>query len=114
MKMAEQSVAVDRPSEKPELADAAAMVARAAENCRQEFVADFGLAIGEFPPYNPEDITQNAPHAHVALAGFNADRILEYTFLGDRTLNKSRAVKIALNLLRLHLLRSGSTRGVPE
>ncbi len=33
-------------------------------------------------------------------------RIVDYTFLGDTTLNKSRAAKFAQNLLRLHLLRS--------
>lgn len=35
-------------------------------------------------------------------------RIVDYTFLGDMTLNKSRAAKIALNLLRLHLLRGNN------
>jgi nicotinamide-nucleotide amidase len=77
-----------------------------AKSCRDRFGADFALFVGEFPAYNPEDTTGDAPTSHVALVGEGVSRVVDYTFLGDLTLNKSRAAKIALNLLRLHLLRS--------
>jgi len=64
------------------------------------------LFVGEFPAYDPEDASGMAPSSQVALAGEGVLRIVDYTFLGDMTLNKSRAANIALNLLRLHLLRS--------
>jgi nicotinamide-nucleotide amidase len=86
--------------------NAAVIIAAAAESCRRKFDADFALTIGEFPPYNPEDSTQEAPSSHVALSGSGVDRCVEYTFLGDSQLNKSRATKVALNLLRLHLIRT--------
>jgi hypothetical protein len=40
------------------------------------------------------------------MVGDGVARVVDYTFLGDLMLNKSRATKIALNLLRLHLMRS--------
>lgn len=82
-----------------------ARIAVATESCRHRFGADFALLVGEFPPYDPEDATKEAPKSHVAIAGGDASRIVDYTFLGDLALNKSRAAKIALNLLRLHFLR---------
>jgi nicotinamide-nucleotide amidase len=80
-----------------------------AQHCRERFAADFALAIGEFPPYEPEDHTREAPKAELALLGPGASRIVDYTFLGDRNLNASRATKVALNLLRLHFVRSRAT-----
>ncbi len=79
----------------------------AAQLCRQRLDTDFGLSIGAFPPYFPEDKTKDLPKSQIALVGPDITRIVDYTFLGDERLNKSRAVKVALNLLRLHLLRSG-------
>ncbi len=58
-----------------------------------------------FPSTTPR--TRRAPH-RVRKSRWRAttvSRVVDYTFLGDLTLNKSRAAKIALNLLRLHLLR---------
>jgi nicotinamide-nucleotide amidase len=76
------------------------------KSCRERFGADFALFVGEFPAYDPEDTSREAPKSHVAMVGDGVSRVVDYTFLGDLTLNKSRAAKIALNLLRLHLLRS--------
>jgi hypothetical protein len=73
--------------------------------CRENFAADFALFVGQFLKYERGDATKPAPISHAALVGQDASRIVDYTFLGDMTLNKSRAAKIALNLLRLHLLR---------
>jgi nicotinamide-nucleotide amidase len=80
-------------------------IAALADGCRERFGADFAIFVGPFPKYDPEDATSVAPGSQVALAGENISRVVDYTFLGDLTLNKSRAAKIALNLLRLHLLR---------
>jgi nicotinamide-nucleotide amidase len=76
------------------------------EACRRRFHADFVLFVGEFPAYDPGDITQPAPISEVALAGENHSRIVDYTFLADVALNRVRATKVALNLLRLHIQRS--------
>jgi nicotinamide-nucleotide amidase len=81
--------------------------------CRENFAADFALFVGQFPKYDREDATQSAPISHAALIGKDVARIVDYTFLGDMTLNKSRAAKIALNLLRLHLLRGDKSDEAP-
>lgn len=82
-----------------------ARIAGLANHCRERFEADFVLFVGKFPKYDPEDATGAAPGSNVALVGKNVSRVVDYTFLGDLALNKSRAAKIALNLLRLHLQR---------
>ena len=76
------------------------------ESARQQLDADFVIFVGEFPPYNPDDVARAAPTSEIALVGPDVSRIVDYTFLGDATLNRSRAAKVALNLLRLHFLRS--------
>jgi nicotinamide-nucleotide amidase len=87
-------------------ADKQATITAALESCRQRLGADFVIFVGAFPHYNPDDVAQAAPTSEVALVGPNISRIVDYTFLGDASLNRSRAAKIALNLLRLHFLRS--------
>jgi nicotinamide-nucleotide amidase len=87
-------------------ADKHAAITAALESCRQRLGADFVIFVGAFPHYNPDDVAQAAPTSEVALVGPNVSRIVDYTFLGDASLNRSRAAKIALNLLRLHFLRS--------
>jgi nicotinamide-nucleotide amidase len=82
-----------------------ARIATLANGCRERFRTNFVLFVGPFPKYDPEDATSAAPSSQVALAGDTVSRVVDYTFLGDMTLNKSRAAKIALNLLRLHLMR---------
>jgi nicotinamide-nucleotide amidase len=80
-------------------------IAAICNECRENFTADFALFVGQFPKYDREDTTKSAPVSHAALVGKDVSRVVDYTFLGDMTLDKSRAAKIALNLLRLHLLR---------
>ena len=94
------------PPEAGTKSDGQAAIITMANRCRERFAADFLLVVGPFPKYDPDDATKTAPGSHVAMTGANVSRIVDYTFLGDMTLNKSRAAKIALNLLRLHLLRS--------
>jgi nicotinamide-nucleotide amidase len=86
--------------------DKQAAIIAALESSRQRLSADFVIFVGAFPHYNPDDVASAAPTSEVALAGPTVSRIVDYTFLGDATLNRSRAAKIALNLLRLHFLRS--------
>jgi nicotinamide-nucleotide amidase len=90
----------------PAGADKRATIAAALEASREHWGADFVIFVGAFPLYDPDNPTQAAPLSEVGLAGPNVSRIVDYTFLGDATLNRSRAAKIALNLLRLHFLRS--------
>ncbi len=85
--------------------DEHAQITAMCNECRENFAADFVLFVGQFPKYDREDATKSAPVSHAALVGKDVSRIVDYTFLGDMTLDKSRAAKIALNLLRLHLLR---------
>jgi nicotinamide-nucleotide amidase len=85
--------------------DEHAQIQSVATHCRERFAADFLLFVGEFPQHDPEDATQAVPVSHAAMVGENVSRVVDFTFLGDMTLNKSRAAKIALNLLRLQLLR---------
>jgi nicotinamide-nucleotide amidase len=94
--------------------DEHAQLAAVASRCRERMGADFVLLVGKFPDYDPEDATKTAPSAYVAFEGDNVSRVVDYTFLGDMTLNKSRAAKIALNLLRLHLLRNGQLDEPPR
>jgi nicotinamide-nucleotide amidase len=95
----------ERGSEESTKIDEHARIAALANGCRERFRVDFLLFVGPFPKYDPEDATSVAPTSQVALAGDKVSRVVDYTFLGDLTLNKSRAAKIALNLLRLHLMR---------
>jgi nicotinamide-nucleotide amidase len=90
-----------------------AQIAAICNECRENFAADFALFVGQFPKYDPEDASKSAPVSHAALVGKDVSRIVDYTFLGDMTLNKSRAAKIALNLLRLHLLRGDKPDETP-
>jgi nicotinamide-nucleotide amidase len=83
-----------------------AQITAICNECRENFAADFVLFVGQFPKYDREDATKSAPVSHAALVGKDVSRIVDFTFLGDITLDKSRAAKIALNLLRLHLLRN--------
>jgi nicotinamide-nucleotide amidase len=94
--------------------DEHAQVLAVANHCRERFGADFLLFVGQFPQHDLEDATKDAPVSHAAIVGENMSRVVDFTFLGDMTLNKSRAAKIALNLLRLHLSHSehhGEPRG---
>ena len=90
-----------------------AQVSAMCNECRENFAADFALFVGQFPMYDREDATKSAPVSHAALVGKDVSRIVDYTFLGDMTLDKSRATKIALNLLRLHLLRGDTADETP-
>ena len=83
-------------------ATGAEVAAEMASKCREKFVADFGLAIGAFPPYDP---TATEPgRCHFALATADGVTVKSAPFAAHPEILKTRAAKQALNLLRLYLL----------
>lgn len=76
-----------------------------AAGCRQRFGSDFALAVSECPRFDQDDPHAAVPTAYVALVGDGLSKVREHALLGDLALVKSRAAKIALNLLRLQLMR---------
>lgn len=76
-----------------------------ATTCRARFGADFALATSPFPDDDPQQHRDEAPSAFVALAGEGFTTARSFTMLGNVDIHKSRAAKVAMNLLRLHLLK---------
>jgi nicotinamide-nucleotide amidase len=73
-----------------------------ASACREQFAADWGLAVGPFP--RPGD--DGAPgDLHLALASTAGVRTASTTLAGHPAILRPRAAKQALNLLRLELIR---------
>jgi PncC family amidohydrolase len=82
-----------------------AEVARAmAEGCRQRMGTDFAVAVTEWPEFDPENPLAPAPSSFVALAGPGVSKVEEVQHVGDPAIIKSRTAKVAMNLLRLHLI----------
>ncbi|MGE3315908.1 MAG: CinA family protein, partial [Planctomycetaceae bacterium] len=75
-----------------------------ADGCRARFQTDFALSIADMPLHDATNPTSQAPSGNVAIAGHDLAKASPYTMLGDPAINRIRAVKIALNLLRLQLL----------
>ena len=71
-------------------------IGRVAEQCRESFGADIGLAIGPELP-GPE---QGQSHAVIAMATASGVSILEHVLGGAGSLRVSRAAKSALDLVR--------------
>jgi len=82
----------------------APVAAAMAAGCRDRFGTDFALAVTECPQFDPDDSAAQSPSAYVAMAGDDLLETREYTLVGDPNITKSRAAKLALNLLRLHLI----------
>jgi nicotinamide-nucleotide amidase len=73
-----------------------------AEETRTQFKADFGLALSDFPA---SDAQQNPPGSiHIGLAAQDGTKIFTTPFAGHPEILKPRAVKQALNALRLKLI----------
>lgn len=79
-----------------------------AENCRVQFATDYALSITECPLFDPDDAAQSAPETYVALAWADGVDVRKQSLFGDPAITKSRAAKLALDLLRLHLLRDAA------
>ncbi|MEJ5275536.1 MAG: competence/damage-inducible protein A [Thermogemmata sp.] len=89
-----------------ELGAVSAPVAQAmAEAVRRRFAADLAVATTGFA--GPTGGTPQEPigTAYVALASQQGTEVVRHVWSGERTEIMSRTAKLALNLLRLHLLR---------
>jgi nicotinamide-nucleotide amidase len=73
--------------------------------CRERFRADYGLAIGPFPPGDEQ--AGDSGRVHFALAGSQGTQSKSSPFVGHPDILKARSGKQALDLLRL-FLRSDS------
>ena len=94
----------------PDLGDTAGAISAAvaeamAAGCRRQFGTDFALAVAEHPRVAPGD-QNDVPATWIALAGPDVLVSERHILLGDPAIARSRAAKTALNMLRLHLIRS--------
>lgn len=80
-----------------------------ANRARAEFAADYGIAVGPFPP--PDSPVSEAGMVLMALATPRGTKSAGYPFGGHPEILKPRSAKQALNLLRLELL--GLERAAP-
>jgi nicotinamide-nucleotide amidase len=84
--------------------DKSQAAARMAQECRTKFAADFGLAVGELPPVDPQ--ANEPPLLYFAVADENGVTAKSAPYAGHPDILKARGAKQALNLLRLTLLHS--------
>jgi nicotinamide-nucleotide amidase len=97
---------LDVPAEVVTDGGASAEVARAmADGCRQRFGADYGLAVSQFPPVDPNG---EAKPVFFALATAEGVTVKPVPFGGHPDTLKIYAAKQALNLIRLTLLRNAN------
>lgn len=75
-----------------------------AKGCRQRFGTNFSLAVTEWPQFDPDDPLAPVPASFVALAGPKGAHVEKVQHFGDPAIAKSRTAKVAMNLLRLHLI----------
>ncbi len=77
-----------------------------AEGARNRLHTDFALAITEYPREEQFNSSDEVPRAWIALSAEGFSKTVEHILIGDPAITKSRAAKAALNLLRLHLLKT--------
>jgi nicotinamide-nucleotide amidase len=81
------------------------VLAAAASACRDRFAADYGLAIGPFPPVIPGSAEPEP--VHIALAGPGGPAVKALPFAGHPDLLRALFAKHALNMLRLAISGGG-------
>jgi len=81
--------------------NSAAIARELAVHCRERLGADYGLAVSDFPPFDPQATTPGV--CHYALATPEDVVIKSASFAAHPEILKTRSAKQALNLLRLHL-----------
>ena len=79
------------------------VAAAMAVGARQRFIADLGLAVTEWSGSNGR-AEQDSPQVFIALSSEDQLVIRDYNLGGDPAIRKSRSAKLALDLVRLHLL----------
>lgn len=92
---------------KRDQAEFSAVLTAALENARQQHGADYGLAIGPFPPNTGESNTRQSPRVVIGVTSAEETLSKEVAFTGHPAILKPRCAKQALNLLRLMLNRNG-------
>jgi nicotinamide-nucleotide amidase len=75
-----------------------------AKGCRQRFGTNFALAVSEWPEFDPDDPLAPVPASFVALSGPKGSKVEKVQHFGDPAIARSRTAKVAMNLLRLHLI----------
>ena len=75
-----------------------------AKGCRQRFGTNFALAVSEWQNFDPDDPLAPVPASFVALAGPKGAKVEQVQHFGDPAITKSRTAKVAMNMLRLHLI----------
>jgi nicotinamide-nucleotide amidase len=80
------------------------LTAAMARACRENFGADYGLAVGELPQVNPT--ANEPPQLFFAVAAASEMIVKSSPYAGHPDILKMRGGKQALNLLRLTLLRA--------
>ena len=75
-----------------------------AKGCRQRFGTNFALADSEWQEFDPDDPLAPVPASFVALAGPKGAKVEQVQHFGDPAIAKSRTAKVAMNMLRLHLI----------
>jgi hypothetical protein len=86
------------------------MVGALASACRTRLGADYALAVGEVPNYDPTAATP--PVFHYAVATPKGLRARSSPYAGPADILKLRAAKQALNLLRLELLSQSVSKKI--
>ena len=74
--------------------------------CRKRFGADYAVAAGKFPEFDPS--AAEPKPVYFALAGPKGVEVEKFPFAGHPALLKTLSAKRALNMVRLRLLRDGS------
>lgn len=97
-----QAAGVERSQLLDGTIDAKVVVREMAIHCRDRFEADYALALGPFPGAVEDETARRS--IHFALAGPKGAVAKTGRFAGHPDIRKPRAVKQALNLLRLTLL----------
>jgi nicotinamide-nucleotide amidase len=76
-----------------------------AKGCRQRFGTNFALAVTDWHDFDPDDPLAPVPASFVALAGPKGTKVEKVQHFGDPAIAKSRTAKVAMNMLRLHLIQ---------
>jgi nicotinamide-nucleotide amidase len=82
------------------------LVSAMAQACREKLVADFGLAVGQFPEV--DQAADQPPLLYFAVAGPKGIKAKSSPYVGHPDILKTRGAKQALNFLRLILLHQPS------
>ncbi len=81
-----------------------------ADSCKNHFKTDYSLAVIELTDSEIQEKKKGEPDAYISLSGPDTSIVQKHYYVGDPAIRKIRAAKTALNLLRLHLIESSTTK----